>query len=186
MNTSTRVIYKEVADRYIKVVWTHKIHEIQADLYHKKSECVQSVIGWLTGMTAAGALGAILPFFSEKVLSSITAILALILSYYTYRYKDGILDARYRENKEYAAKVHHLRNLYGSLLSDMKAEVIDDIAALERRNQLEDLENELYTQNVPYSSKKAVDLASRALKGDKESTTTDEEVKQILPDYLQI
>ena len=52
--------------------------------------------------------------------------------------------------------------------------------------ELEQKENELYSQKVPITSNKAVKQATKALKGSQESTTTDEEEKLILPDFLKI
>lgn len=186
MNTSTRILYKDIVDRYIKVTWTHKIQECQADIYLKKSDRVQTYISMLTGLTAAGTLATIMPFLPDKIVGSITALLAFALSYFTYRYKDGILESKARECKQYASKVHHLRNLYCSLLADMKAEVISDDNVMARRNQLEQLENELYSQQVPHTTSVAVALATKALKVNQDSTTTDEEVGLILPEHLKI
>lgn len=186
MNTSTRILYKEIIGRYIKVTWTHKIQECQADIYLKKSEFVQTSISLLTGLTAAGTLATIMPFLSETIVGSLTAFFALTLSYFTYRYKDGILESKARECKQYASKVHHLRNLYSSLLADMKAETISDADSMVRRNQLEQLENNLYSQSVPHTTLKAVEMATKALKINQDSTTTDEEIQLILPEHLKI
>ena len=37
MQDSTKLFYRQIADRYVKVVWTHKIQECQADIYLEKS-----------------------------------------------------------------------------------------------------------------------------------------------------
>lgn len=84
------------------------------------------------------------------------------------------------------SKVHHLRNLYSSLLADMKAETISDADSMVRRNQLEQLENDLYTQSAPHTTSKAVEMATKALKINQDSTTTDEEIQLILPEHLKI
>ena len=186
MNTSTRILYKETIGRYIKVTWTHKIQECQADIYLKKSDYVQTCISLLTGLTAAGTLATIMPFLPETIVGSITALLAFTLSYFTYRFKDGILESKARECKQYASKVHHLRNLYSSLLADMKAETVSDSDAMTRRDQLEQLENELYSQSVPHTTQKAVEMATKVLKVNQDSTTTDEEIQLILPEHLKI
>lgn len=84
------------------------------------------------------------------------------------------------------SKVHHLRNLYSSLLADMKAETVSDSDAMLRRDQLEQVENELYSQSVPHTTQKAVEMATKALKVNQDSTTTDEEIQLILPEHLKI
>lgn len=137
-------------------------------------------------LTAAGTLATIMPFLPETIVGSITALLAFTLSYFTFRYKDGILESKARECTQYASKVHHLRNLYSSLLADMKAETVSDSDAMLRRDQLEQVENELYSQSVPHTTQKAVEMATKALKVNQDSTTTDEEIQLILPEHLKI
>lgn len=186
---NTAKLYKQIVGRYIKVVWTHKIHECQAYIYFEHAERVQTWISVLTGLTATGTVAALILFDCpgiDKVAVWLTAIFALALSYFNFRYKDGILEKKMEENKVYAAKMHHLRNLYESLLTDIVTEKIDVTDIMNRRAELEQKENELYSQKVPITSNKAVKQATKALKGSQESTTTDEEEKLILPDFLKI
>lgn len=186
---NTQKLYKQIVGRYVKVVWTHKIHECQASIYFKHTERVQTWISILTGLTATGTVAALIPFdFADfdKLAVWLTAMFALALSYFNYRYKDGILEKKMAENKEYAAQVHHLRNLYESLVTDIVAEKIDVQTIMQRRDELEQKENELYSQNVPMTSDEAVKQATIALKGNQDSTTTEEEEQLILPDYLKL
>ena len=186
---NTAKLYKQIIGRYIKVLWTHKIHECQADIHHKHLERVQKWIGILTALTATGTVAALIPFENEnidKVGVWLTAVFALILSYLNFRYKDGILDKKIEENKSYAAKLHHLRNLYESLMTDIVAEKIDDQTIIARRDELEQMENELYSQNTPITSEEALKMAKKAIKGDQDSTTTEEEEQIILPDFLKV
>lgn len=32
---TTRLLYEQISDRFIKVVWTHKTHEYQADIFQE-------------------------------------------------------------------------------------------------------------------------------------------------------
>lgn len=186
---NTKKLYKQITGRYIKVLWTHKIHECQADIHHKHLERVQMWIGILTALTATGTVAALIPFENEyidKVGVWFTAVFALILSYLNFRYKDGILEKKIEENKGYAAKMHHLRNLYESLLTDIVAEEVDVQTIIIRRDELEQMENELYSQKTPITSDEALKMATIAIKGKQDSTTTEEEELVILPDYLKI
>lgn len=189
LESNIQKIYKQIIGRYIKVVWTHKIHECQAYIYYVHVERVKTWISILTGLTATGTVAALIPFSCadiDKVAVWLTAIFALALSYFNYRYKDGILEKKMEENKAYAAKLHHLRNLYESLMTDIISEKIDVQTIMKRRNELEQKEDELYSQKVPITSKAAVQQATRALKGNQDSTTTEEEEQLILPDYLKL
>lgn len=186
---NTQKIYKQIVGRYIKVVWTHKIHECQAYIYYEHAERVQTWISILTGLTATGTVAALIPFSCagiDKVAVWLTAIFALALSYFNYRYKDGILEKKMEENKAYAAKLHHLRNLYESLMTDVISEKIDVPTIMQRRDELEQKENEIYSQRAPITTGEAVKQATKALKGNQDSTTTEEEEQLILPDYLKL
>lgn len=186
---NTIPLYKEVAGRYIKVMWTHKIHEIQATLHYVHLKRVQMWTSILTGLTATGTVAALIPFETEgidKITTWLTALFALALTYLNFRYKDGILEKEMNDNKQYAAKVHHLRNLYESLLTDIVAEKISPQEIISRRNELESKENELYSQKVPITSSKAVNKANKALKRNQDSTTTEEEMQLLLPEHLKI
>ena len=189
LEAETNKLYKQITGRYIKVLWTHKIHECQADIHHKHLQRVQMWIGILTALTATGTVAALIPFENEiidKIGVWLTAVFALILSYLNFRYKDGILEKKIEENNSYAAKLHHLRNLYESLLTDIAAEKIDDQTIITRRDELEQMENELYSQNTPITSNEALKKVNVAIKGNQDSTTTEEEEQLILPDFLKV
>lgn len=47
MNESTRLLYKCIEGRYVKVTWSHKIQEIQGDIYLEKDRCVKNITCWL-------------------------------------------------------------------------------------------------------------------------------------------
>ena len=55
-----------------------------------------------------------------------------------------------------------------------------------KRTELEHIENIVYSGLVPQTSKEAVDVASFALKNKQESTTTNEEILQMISDNLQV
>lgn len=194
MEESTKILYRNIEVRYTKVGWTHKMQEKQADIYIQKSKCVKKWTCWLTVITAGGALASltsIIPVFSLwgitiNIPVILTTVLPLVLSYLTLRYGDGVLETQAKANRQYAAKVHNLRNMYESLMYEIMAGRLSDEDIVNRRNDLEEQENSVYSEDVPFTSKKAYKLAERALKIDKESTTEDEEIKAIVPKELQI
>lgn len=99
MNESTRLLYKCIEGRYVKVTWSHKIQEIQGDIYLEKDRCVKNITCWLSVLTTGGALSSILSFIEPQISGSITAFLAILLSYFTVRYKDGQLEEKAKLNK---------------------------------------------------------------------------------------
>lgn len=194
MDDKIRPIYRELEDRYVKVAWTHKIHEIQAGLYWQKGEKLKTANSLLNAFTATSALCTVL----EKLLalldskwsllpSLITAILSLVSTYLMLRYRDGALEEKARANKQHAAKCHNIRNEYESLLCDIKLEMLTDLGSImQRRNELSEKENSLYLGiDIPHTTEKAVKLATVALKQNKESKTEDDEIRSIVPEYLQ-
>lgn len=193
MNESLKVLYKSIQERYIKIVWTHKIQEIQGDIYFKKAKCIKRHICCFTVLTTGSALASILPFLScisldngneIDVISPITALFATALAYFTLRYGDGIVESKAQENKRCAAKLHNLRNKYESLMTDIYAGIISIEEASKRKENLEIEEDELYSQPLPFTSSEAVASANEALKINKDSTTEIEEIDLLVPSYL--
>lgn len=186
MTIQQRIIYEQILGRYVKITWTHKIHECQADICFKQYKRDSRIVRVLTSATSAGVILALTESLSPYWVKVITALVAMALNYYTLTRKEVEADRKAIENKRYAALHHDLRNKYESLLTDIKAETLTNEQITERRNLLEERENEIHIGNVPEASSKACALADKALKQGKESTTEEEEIKLIVPDYLQL
>lgn len=189
MDKSLEIQYKLIVDRFVKMAWTHKIQEEQADLYIKEANCLKKWAAIISALTTTSAVTAIFSLCDvEWIIPTITAILAAISAFLTFRYKDKNLEEKALENKKYAAKCRHLRNKYEALLTDIKSESISDIREIvSRRESLEEKENDLFCGEVaPHTTPKAVELASKALKVNRDSQTSDEEIVAILPTQLQL
>lgn len=193
MTEETKILYKSIEGRYVKVVWTHKIQEKQADIYCKKSKLMKKHICWFTVLTTGGVLFTLLPFpplviggVEINIPNYISTVLALFLSYFNLRYGDGMLDDKASENRRYAAQVHNLRNKYEALMYDILAGKLSDDEIISSRNSLESIENDLYSVGAPFTSEKAVDMAKVSLKQRKDSTTEIEELKAIMPPDLLV
>lgn len=190
MDTPIHELYLCIQARYIKVVWTHKIQEKQAELHLKRSCIFQRHKDWFTVLTTGGTISSIFPFLNFSIngyslLMSITALFAAALSYFTLRYPDGALETKALANKKYAARVHNLRNRYESLMYDIKANHLSIDQIIARRDELEKVEDELYSEPAPHTSQKAVKEAKPALEDSKDSTTEIQEIRQIVPPELQ-
>ena len=162
MDTPIHELYLCIQARYIKVVWTHKIQEKQAEIYLKTSNNIQKVKTILSILTTGGVISPILPIlddvlnYAQPLYQVIVALLAAILLYLTLRYPDGVLETKALENKKYAARVHNLRNRYESLMYDIKANHLSIDQIIARRDELEKIEDELYSEPAPHTSQKAV------------------------------
>lgn len=116
----------------------------------------------------------------------VLAILSLILTYFTIKYKSENLGKAASENEHFAATMHDLRNRYAGLLSDIKAGMLTNQQIMQERKKLEHEENLIYSGIVPFTSKKAVTNAEKALKHNQDSTTTAEEIEILVSSNLQI
>ena len=193
MYESIKPIYREIEDRFVKIAWTHKIQEIQAGLYLKQSNCNKWWVAISNGIATTTAFATVITsalemIDAEWVMPLVTSMLAVISTILTLRYKDGTLDDKALACKQYAAKCRNLRNSYESLLTDIKTGRLSDIEAIsQKRDLMSELENELFAGDIaPHTTNKAVDLADKALKGRKESLTSEEEIRSIVPEQLQL
>ena len=189
MNENIKIQYNLLADRFVKMAWTHKIQETQADLYIKESIKLKRWVAIVNALTTTSAIASLFSIFEiDWIVPTLTAVLAAISSYLTFRYKEKSLEEKALENKKYAAKCRNFRNMYEALLTDIMSGALTDVNKIvTKRDALEGKENELFCgETAPHTTEKAVELASRALKVKHESQTSEEEIKAILPLSLQI
>lgn len=193
MEENIKHIYKEIEDRFVKIAWTHKIQEIQAGLYLRKSNhhkwCVAISNGVATTTAFATVVTSALEIIdAEWIMPAVTSFLAVISTILTLRYKDGTLDDKAMACKQYAAKCRNLRNRYEDVMTDIRTGRLKDIETIShKRDLMSELENELFAGEIaPHTTNKAVDYAGKALKDRKESLTSGEEIKTMVPEQLQL
>ena len=186
MDKSQTLLYLQIAGRFDKILWTHKIQEEEGDINVHNNNTVKNWKCILSALTSAGAIGTIFSWCGEMWVSVITSIVAALSAFLVWRFPDGELANKSQANKSYVAKVRHFRNRYESLLTDIRAcnLSVDEIRA--RRDVLEDEENRLFAEVAPHTSDKAVNNAGKALNQRKESTTTILELNTHLPKHLQL
>mgnify|MGYP003525305855 CR=1 FL=1 len=186
MEESTKILYRELQERYVKVIWTHKIQHCQAAIHIRNNKRQNSLLAFLSCLVSLSAITNILKWLPDVIMIPVLAVLSLILTFFTIKYKaDNIVKAA-SENEYFAATMHDLRNRYAGLLADIKAGVLTNQQIIQRREDLEHDENLIYSGIVPFTSKEAVNNAEKALKHKQDSTTTDEEIKKIISYNLQI
>ena len=186
MNDSTKTLYRELLERYVKVTWTHKIQLCQASINYKKNKNHNTILAILSVLVSAAAITHVLQWLPETIMVPILAIFSLALTFVTMLFKAENLSKAAIENEQFAATMHDLRNRYASLLADIKAGIITDSQIIQKREILEREENLIYSGIVPFTSHEAVEAAEEALKSKQESTTTDEEIKMLVSPNLQL
>ena len=184
-------LYREIEDRFVKISWTHKVQEIQAGLYLKESNCQKWWMAIANGVTTTSAFVSVITSALDAVNASwlwpaTTSVIAVISSIITFRYKDGVLDNKAMTCKQYAAKCRHIRNMYESLLVDVKSGRYDLVELCKQRDILTDEENALFSGDIaPHTTEKAVEMARKSLLEDKDSMTEEHEINAIVPVHLQ-
>lgn len=186
MEESTKILYRELQDRYVKVIWTHKIQLCQAAIHIHNNRCHNTLLAVLSCLVSLSAITNVLKWLPDKFMIPVLAILSLILTYFTIKYKSENLGKAASENEHFAATMHDLRNRYAGLLSEIKAGMLTNQQIMQERKKLEHQENLIYSGIVPFTSKKAVTNAEKALKHNQDSTTTAEEIEILVSSNLQI
>ncbi len=186
MEESTKILYREIEERYVKVMWTHKVQLCQAAIHMKKNRCHNMLIAILSVLVSVSAITNVLKWLPEGIMVPILAILSLALTFFTILFKAENLGKAATENEHFAATMHDLRNRYAGLLTDIRAGMLNNQQIIERRTALEHEENLIYSGIVPPTSSNAVKMANIALKENQDSTTTDDEIALLVSKNLQI
>ncbi len=185
MDEQTKILYHLIQERYVKVIWTHKIQLCQAAIHSKKNKCRNITLAFLSCAVSAAAITNVLKWLSEDVMVPVLAVLSLILTFFTIMYKSDNLGKAAIENEHFAATMHNLRNRYESLLADIRSGQLTKEQIVARRDALEHEEDLIYSGIVPATSSEAVDAASKALKTNQDSTTTNKEIEFLVSPNLQ-
>lgn len=186
MDDKTKTLYREILERYTRIIWTHKIQLCQADIYREKANCYNNLLMALSVLMSASTLSNIFKWIPEYFAGIVLALLALILTYLTTKVRSLNLEAKAADCERFAAVMHNIRNRYAGLLSDIKAGLLSAEQITTQRLRLENDEDLVYSGIVPHTSKDAVSAAEKALKSKLESTTTDEEISLLVSSNLQI
>lgn len=191
MDNNTNIIYRQLEDRFVKISWTHKVQEIQAGLYLKKSDCQKWWMAIMNGITTTSAFATVVTnalkcLDAEWLLPVITSVIAVISSIITLRFKDGVLEDKALACKQYAAKCRNIRNMYEAVLADAKAGryTIDKLCS--KRDEIAELEDALFSGEIaPHTTPEAVKLAEKSLIQNRDTQTEEREIKAIVPTHLQ-
>ena len=122
MEDKTNILYQQIEGRWDKIVWTHKIHEEQADIYMTSSRRYAIAKQILSSANSVGVITILCGLISnDRWVQIITAITTIAIAFVIWKCESCKFESKAEENKQYAAKCHHLRNLYESLMTDIKA-----------------------------------------------------------------
>lgn len=184
MDEGIKIIYRQIEERMCKVIWTHAIQLEEAKCKSNRSKWLRFTKQGLSIISSGGIITLCFTSFGwEKWLEIGTAFFTMMLTLITWLC-DNRLDAEASRGRYIASELHDLRNKYESLLADMKAECIDIENILRRMDELESMENEIYSKDLPMASKRALRVSSKSLKVDYQAKTTNDELKAMISGNL--
>lgn len=179
------ILLAQIRESYGRVVYTHKTHEKQADLYFQKHRCQQRFFVGLTALSSGTFLVALLGLVVDEVWASlVTSFVALLISGVNLSVKTFQYGEETQKHRDAAAQVWNLRESYLSLITDLRAgtKTLDEARA--RRDQLQQQALEVYSA-APRTTSDAYGLAQKALKDNEELTFSESELDLLLPVKLR-
>ena len=186
MDNKTRILFREIQERYVKVLWTHKIHLCQADILTKKNNERRVILEINSIFVSTAAIVNIFKWIPEGIIVPVFALSSLALTFLTLRFKADNLLKSASDNMLFAALLRNLRNQYALLLTELKSETIDISLAVKRLQTIQDDEKLIFSGLEPPTSAEAEQHARTALKIKKDSTTTDDEIELLVSTNLQL
>lgn len=169
-----------VRESYARVVYSHKVHEKEADILYKKDNLLK-ILQIVLSAIATGTILSIL-VQNEKIFTVLAAILSTSLLVVNSYAKSANLSVRANEHSKIAVELWVIRESYLSLLGDIKFIEISDI--IKRRDTLQDKLSEVYKVS-PRTSNKAYRIAQDSLKNMEELTFSNEEINKFLPENIR-
>ena len=118
MDEQIKILYREILERFNKIIWTHKIHLCQANIYLSKKKKQNQILLVFSVLVSTSAITNIFKWLPETVIVPLMAFLALTLTYFTTKYKAENLEKKVADSEKFAAVMHDLRNKYAGFLSD--------------------------------------------------------------------
>lgn len=180
------ILEDAVRDMFASAVWSHKIQEKQADIYHKKYERMEK---WNIACCSLTSIGILLGLFSDcpsmKLLSLIASlILSCLTIFFTIYLKSYNFSNLIKSHKTAANMLLIVRNEIKSLIASIKLRSKTSIEIEESYNKLMNKANKIYMES-PQTTDEAVADAEIALDKKRDNTFTDEEIDSYLPYNLR-
>ncbi len=181
-NSQIEIFEDQIRECYGRVVWTHKTHEKCADILNSRNNTIKLWQIILSAVTTSGVFITVLGDSKEiGILAAIVSLLTLALSTYVKKYDLGSMAQKHAES---AISIWDVREKYFSLLTDIRAGVIDEDDIRKIRDKLQNDLHRIY-KGSPRTINKAYDDASKALKSMEEMTFSDEEIDKFLPGSMR-
>jgi len=187
-NDDIIILESQIRECFGRVVWTHKTHEKCSDIYSEQLKKLKVVEIILSALTTTSLLTSVLG--EQKIGTIIGAILSTIILGITIYTKDYDLGQISKSHADTANELWNTRELYISLLADIKAGSLTVAQIKQKRNELQESLHVIY-KKAPRTNYKAYMLASKALSQNgqinqgEEMTFSDNEIDRFLPNDIR-
>lgn len=181
-NSQFKILDAQIRECFGRVVWSHKTQEKCADIVSKRHNVIKYIQIGLSALTTTGVLVAV--FGENKTIGIITAVISAILFAINTYVKGHDLGEIAQKHSDSASDLWNVREEYFSLLTDIKAEIIDIDELITKRDSLQDRLSNIY-KGSPRTINKAYKEATKALKLNEELTLSDNEINMFLPNELK-
>ena len=181
MDEKLAIIEDVVRNSFSAVVWTHNIQEKHADLCLKRFKVLETVRIFASSITSVGILSLI--FVDELWIKIISALVSLITVVISTLFKSFNTQELCDNHKKAAVALLAIRDKYQHLLLTIRVgeksynDLDQEYLALEQEK------HSIY-KDLPTTSDRAVQMASKALKIQKDNEFPNEEVDHYLPKVL--
>jgi hypothetical protein len=176
----------QVRESFGRVVYSHKIHEKQADISFSRHQWQQGILVALSAVSSGTFLTLVFGLFGNSTWTSLaTSFCALLVSWMSLGAKTFKFDETSASHRDVASNLWDVRESYISLIADMMSGQISDSDARKRRDELQSLARDVYSA-APRTSGKAFVRAQDGLKNNEEMTFTTREIDLFLPEALRL
>jgi hypothetical protein len=185
---SVKILESQIRECFGRVVWSHKTHEKSSDIYAEQLKNLKLFEIVLSALTTTSLLSSV--FGEQKIGTIIGTILSTIILGITIYTKDYDLGQISKSHADTASKLWNIRELYISLIADIKAGNLTIDQVKFQRDELQNSLSIVY-QSSPRTNYKAYERASKSLNKNgqintgEEMTFSDEEIDRFLPRDLR-
>lgn len=176
------ILESAVRDVYDKVVWTHKAHEKQADIYATKYKRMETLRIFLSTVTSVGILTVI--FRDELWLKILSSVVSLASTFISSFFKSFDLHSMFAQHKTAANSLLPFRDEFELLILRINLKM-DSVEVI--YEDFEDLLHRLHVvySEIPSTSQEAMKVAGKALNVKTDNYSIDDEIDSFLPPELR-
>lgn len=183
---STYLILSQVRESFGRVVYSHKVHEKQADICFCKHRWQQGILIGLTAIGSVTFLTEVVSQFANRTLASLTtSLVALLVTWASLGAKTFNYSEEAEAHRATASQLWSVRESYISLITDLMSGDVSSSDAQARRDDLQERAYAIYS-TAPRTSGRAFKRAQQGLKSNEEMTFSPCEIDLFLPKALRL